>query len=363
MITRRLVISSARFLRIPAILGAVAYFLCLARWAFSASGCVHPEFPGSFVIPSILLFLFIRFEGLPFFRGFMGSNVPGYHTGLDRVKGISGWLKVFLPAAVAGVVSFVMFHPTLNGYFMGDDWQILKIAENAGFDSISGAFSNYIGNISLWHSNIRFTNHLTWWLNRFVGGNDPFGYHLFDMILHFGNILLVSLLAVQLTGRFESALWAVFFFAFHPLTAEPVSWLYGRSDLLYTFFQLLTFSFFLRFTETGKWNHYLFSITAAVFAFLSKEFSLMLVPVIVSADIILHSIKIKLRMIVRWLPFVFLEVVYVMSRYLVLPKGGAGVGRGLRGLVGNLILTGEFLRRLVSDVPAYFLLPYILVSL
>ena len=63
-------------------------------------------------------------------------------------------------------------------------------------------------------------------------GDQPAGYHAVNFLLHFGNVLLVLLLARKLLGSewppvFIAALWAV-----HPVLTESVTNIVGRADLL-----------------------------------------------------------------------------------------------------------------------------------
>jgi tetratricopeptide (TPR) repeat protein len=73
--------------------------------------------------------------------------------------------------------------------------------------------------------------YLTLWLNWMVGGQDPLGYHLLNLALHLGAVLLAyECFRRLLPGR--AALAAAAIFAVHPLQAEAVDYVWGRAIVL-----------------------------------------------------------------------------------------------------------------------------------
>jgi hypothetical protein len=73
--------------------------------------------------------------------------------------------------------------------------------------------------------------YLTFWLNYQTGGQDALGYHALNLLLHLGAVLLAyECLRRILPGR--GALVAAALFAVHPLQAEAVDYVWGRSIVL-----------------------------------------------------------------------------------------------------------------------------------
>jgi hypothetical protein len=64
------------------------------------------------------------------------------------------------------------------------------------------------------------------------GADDPVGYHLLNLLLHFGNTVLVYLLALAIVADAWSALFVAALFAAHPIATEAVTNMVGRGDLL-----------------------------------------------------------------------------------------------------------------------------------
>jgi len=84
----------------------------------------------------------------------------------------------------------------------------------------------------LWRPfDIRPVTYLTFWLNDWLGGRSPIGYHAVNLLLH----LVAVLLLWDTLGRLvpESARFiATAIFAIHPFQADPVNYIFARSALL-----------------------------------------------------------------------------------------------------------------------------------
>lgn len=79
-------------------------------------------------------------------------------------------------------------------------------------------------------------------INFALGEYDVFGYHVINILLHASCALLCwvafGLLFNDVRDQRRAAAFAGLLFAAHPLAAEPVNYISGRSDLLSTFFYL-----------------------------------------------------------------------------------------------------------------------------
>ena len=101
------------------------------------------------------------------------------------------------------------------------------------------------GYAEVWHW--RQSRPLTWfsfWLNYRIHGEDPSGYHAFNLIVH----ILSSCLFFRATSRLiprSVAVVAAFFFALHPIQTEAVVYIFARSTLLCTLFCLLSLNAWL----------------------------------------------------------------------------------------------------------------------
>ena len=117
----------------------------------------------------------------------------------------------------------------------------------------------------------------------FLFGRDPAALHLVNIVIHILNGLLVYSLALILlkndSQRDIYAGIAALFFVLHPLNSEAVVWIAARTDLLCSFFFLLTLLLLVErghradvFTLAGLFCMFLFSLFA-------KETSIVLLAI------------------------------------------------------------------------------------
>lgn len=170
---------------------------------------------------------------------------------------------VYCAYIVLPVIVFCLFYKTVHYGFLGWD-DSLYIETNGKIRSldvntVKWAFSSFY--LNCWIP-------LTWLsfaANYRLGGLDPFGFHLVNVILHSCNALIVALVSramFPLLNRREEpedlpALAAVFpvlvafLWAIHPMKVESVAWAAERKDVLGAFFALLSMLFHLYRTEAG----------------------------------------------------------------------------------------------------------------
>jgi tetratricopeptide (TPR) repeat protein len=102
-------------------------------------------------------------------------------------------------------------------------------------------------------------------------GDDPFGYHLINVLLHAANALLLWLLLRRLD--IAGAWFAAAVFALHPVHVESVAWVTERKNVMSLFFSLASLLAWLRFTEPrggSAWRFYAASMIFYVLALSSK---------------------------------------------------------------------------------------------
>ncbi len=122
---------------------------------------------------------------------------------------------------------------------------------------------------------------LSYQLNYAIAGLSPWIYHLTNLLLHVGNVLLMFWIVGQLTQKKMAALAAALLFAVHPLHTEAVVWAAARKDVLSSVFLFLTLASFLRYRTTeksglprearrAKWGWYVLSMVSFGLGLLSK---------------------------------------------------------------------------------------------
>lgn len=139
---------------------------------------------------------------------------------------------------------------------------------------------------------------------------NPFGYHLSNMILYAGNIVVVYLIISLLFEDSAIAFLASAYFAIHPVHVESVTWLSGRKDVLSGVFFFLSFYLYLKYSSgKRKLIPYILSVISFLFACFSKP-----VAVVLPLGIFLYEITFKkdkkniFRIFSQCIPFVFISI-------------------------------------------------------
>ena len=237
-------------------------------------------------------------------------------------------MRRLLPVVI-GLLSVAAFLPALDGQFLTWDDSVNFLANESyrglGWPQIRWAFSN----VRMGHF-IPLT-WLTYSASYVIGGMDPWGYHLVNLLLHAANAIVFYLVAGRLLAaardggrqdrRRDPALaWgaaaAALVFALHPLRVESVAWITERRDVLSGLFYLAAVLAYLRGVEAGdriapRWRACSLVLFAA--GLLSKASVMMLPAVLVLLDVYP----------LRRHAFAWRRLVVEKAGYWVLALGGA----------------------------------------
>lgn len=104
---------------------------------------------------------------------------------------------------------------------------------------------------------------LTFWINRQLGGADPIGYHAVNLALHLTAVLLLYECLRRLISP-RAAVCAAAIFAVHPIQAEAVDYIWGRSIVLAA---TLCFAALLAWITGRRWA----AVACFAAALLAKE--------------------------------------------------------------------------------------------
>jgi protein O-mannosyl-transferase len=175
------------------------------------------------------------------------------------------------------IITVITYAASLGNGFVGWDDGLL-ITENAWVHGLSWANVKHV-----------FTSYdpelyvplslLSYQLNYAFGELSPFGYHLFNLLLHILNALLVSVLALGLSRRPWAAAFCGVLFALHPLHTEAVAWASARKDVLAAFFALASMVSYLRYLDGRKASWLAASAMLFVLGLMSKA-SILLLPLV-----------------------------------------------------------------------------------
>jgi tetratricopeptide (TPR) repeat protein len=94
--------------------------------------------------------------------------------------------------------------------------------------------------------------HTAFWLQWWLFGDDPSGYHVVNVAVHAANALLAWALLRRLA--IPGAAWVAGLFALHPVLVESVAWISELKNTLSTFFYLAAMLAYLRFDPPRRWD-------------------------------------------------------------------------------------------------------------
>src|SRR6266849_2594535 len=208
--------------------------------------------------------------------------------------------RLLLPLLVF-LITGTVFLPALRGDFLNWDDSVNFVA-NPYYRGLGWAQIKWMLTATLMGHYIPVT-WLSLGLNYALGGMNPWGYHLGNLILHAANATLVYLIARRLlaaargggsqsghaTGPVVGAgAFAALVFGVHPLRVESVAWITERRDVLCGLFFLLAILAWLRAIERPggpdrRWQ--LLSLAAFLASLLSKAASMPLPVVLVLLDL------------------------------------------------------------------------------
>ena len=197
-----------------------------------------------------------------------GSSSPGLGARLRKPE-------LLYPCLLLAVV-FGLYWNTLGHEFVHDDLTLIQQNRTVTELRWGDIFS---------HRVYRPVRTLTYAFNYWADGPDPSGYHLFNLLLHALNSILVYRLFRVVTGRRTPALAGALLFAAHPVQTAAVAYVSGRKDLLAAFFILAGCLSFLSYRDTARRRYLLLCLACLVVGVLSKELVIVLPALLLLLDL------------------------------------------------------------------------------
>ena len=120
---------------------------------------------------------------------------------------------------------------------------------------------------------------LSYFIDYYLWGLKPFGYHLTNLLLHSVNVILFYLFTISLLRDRGVAFLAALLFAVHPVLTEAVNAISYREDILIVVFLLPSFLLFLKISNSSMnkirwWTFYILSLLLYLLALFSKEMAI-----------------------------------------------------------------------------------------
>lgn len=217
---------------------------------------------------------------------------------INRGKSMIGNKRSSLLLFVILIITALVFSKSINNDFI-ENWD----------DNINVTQNNFIKDFS-WNGiktlfdpqtkigEPRLTQ-FTFMLQYKVWKLNPMPYHLANLFLHLLNILLVFFFIKTLSKNKLISLLTALMFALHPTRIEPVVWVTGRKDLLFTFFFLASLIAYLYYLK--KENNIFLLLLVIIMSYLSftSKIQAVSIPLVLLAIDIFQKRKIGIKSILE----------------------------------------------------------------
>lgn len=213
------------------------------------------------------------------------------------------------------VVVLFLFSPAIKAFFVSDDFDwvnrvrsLSPLTHNYFLSNADGARASGV---------YRPLTIISFWANYWLADLNSAFFHLFSIILHALNALLVFYLLKLISKSDVAAIMAGLFFAVLPNHPEAVSWISGRGDVLATFFYLLAVILYVAFRQkSGGWRLAV-SLGCFLLALFSKEMAISLPAVLIAYEIIwqIRNFEKAKQAVLYFLPFIAVLAGYFSLRF------------------------------------------------
>lgn len=229
------------------------------------------------------------------------------------------------PSTVAAVVvvlaAIVPYLPTLDDYFVRDDFGVVQLlAQKPATYFPRWFYSSWMDDIwGYTPDEIRPFPAVSYQITALGGASSPVLHHALNILLHAANGLVVFALArVAAALPVRAAAFAGVVFVLLPVHTESVAWITGRVDSMPALFYLASFLAYARWRQSGSSSVRLYAWSIAIFfvALFTKQNTITMVGTLVAYDVLVRRCRVwPLMAFVRpYLPFVVLTVGYLWLR-------------------------------------------------
>lgn len=240
-----------------------------------------------------------------------------------------------VPVLLISLLTFAIYLPTVNIYFLGDDFGCLHFFHSASLPQLLKMFHTDLAKVVEGESGqeIRPIYALYYMVSYRLWGLDPLGYHLTAILVDILDSLLVFLIANDMApGNTWRAGFAGLLAAVQPVHSKAVSWITGSpAEGIPTLFYLAAFLCFMRYRATNTARYLGLSIMAFSACLMCKEIAVTLPMMLVSYDLFrklegescigagkrVAPRQVRLRFLLTYLPFALLLLGYLEWRRIV----------------------------------------------
>src|SRR5436309_9134261 len=164
---------------------------------------------------------------------------------------------------ILAVVTMLAYQPAWHGALFWDDNANMTTPELRSLDGLRRIW--FVPRATQQYYPLLYTSY---WLQQRLWGDSTTGYHLVNILLHIGCVVLV--LRILRFLRIPGAELATIIFALHPVNVETVAWITERKNTLSGVFALAATLSYLKFDESRSRRSYALALGLFLLGLLSK---------------------------------------------------------------------------------------------
>src|SRR5437773_11023623 len=164
---------------------------------------------------------------------------------------------------ILAVVTMLAYQPAWHGGFLWDDDAHIATPELRSLDGLRRIW--FEPRTTQQYYPLLYSSS---WLQERFWADSPTGYHLVNLLLHIGCVVLV--LKILRLLRIPGAELATILFALHPVNVETVAWITERKNTLSGVFGLAGTLWYLKFDESRSGRSYALALGLFLLGLLSK---------------------------------------------------------------------------------------------
>jgi Flp pilus assembly protein TadD len=187
------------------------------------------------------------------------SKSPSRRSPATAGQSRSDWFFCLILA----VVTMMAYNPAWHGQLLWDDDNCTTPSELRSLDGLTRIW--FQPRATAQYYPLLYTSY---WIQQRLWGDSPTGYHLVNLLLHIGCVVLV--LKILRFLRIPGAELAAIIWALHPVNVETVAWIAERKNTLSGIFALGATLSYLKFDDTRSRRNYALAIGLFLFGLLSK---------------------------------------------------------------------------------------------
>ena len=181
----------------------------------------------------------------------------------DKSSVMSWWKREWFFCLILAVVTMLAYQPAWHGGLLWDDDANIASPELRSLDGLRRIW--FEPRATQQYYPLLYSSY---WLQQRFWGDSPTGYHLVNLLLHIGCVVLV--LKILRLLRIPGAELATIVFALHPVNVETVAWITERKKTLSGVFGLAATLWYLKFDEGRSRRSYALALGLFLLGLLSK---------------------------------------------------------------------------------------------